>query len=177
MRLDLKVSDLGPVSLKNIAEPMRAYSLEVGQSVLAKPAPSATLADQPKSPASNRRLGFTPLAAAVAALLLLVAAGGWYMLGGRLMKPAQAGHLSVVVLPFANLSGDLHRNISPTASSKTSPPNFRASATASSSPATLPSSTRAEISTPRKSGRNSASAMCSKAQCSATRTGSASTPS
>src|SRR5580704_16245541 len=27
-RLDLKVSDLGPVPLKNIAEPMRAYSLE-----------------------------------------------------------------------------------------------------------------------------------------------------
>jgi adenylate cyclase len=29
-RLDLKVSDLGLVPLKNIAEPMRAYSLEVG---------------------------------------------------------------------------------------------------------------------------------------------------
>ena len=28
------------------------------------------------------------------------------MLGGRLTKPAQAAHLSVVVLPFANLSGD-----------------------------------------------------------------------
>ena len=28
------------------------------------------------------------------------------MLGGRLTKPAQAGHLSIVVLPFANLSGD-----------------------------------------------------------------------
>ncbi len=32
-RLDLKVSDLGPVQLKNIAEPMRAYSLEVGTRV------------------------------------------------------------------------------------------------------------------------------------------------
>ena len=29
-RLDLKVSDLGPTPLKNIAEPVRAYSLEVG---------------------------------------------------------------------------------------------------------------------------------------------------
>src|ERR1700726_4081783 len=28
-RLDFKVSDLGPVPLKNIAEPMRAYALEV----------------------------------------------------------------------------------------------------------------------------------------------------
>jgi TolB-like protein/class 3 adenylate cyclase len=37
-RLDLKVSDLGPVPLKNIAEPIRAYSLDVG--VLAPPKPS-----------------------------------------------------------------------------------------------------------------------------------------
>ena len=28
------------------------------------------------------------------------------LLGGHLTKPAQAAHLSVVVLPFANLSGD-----------------------------------------------------------------------
>jgi adenylate cyclase len=38
-RLDLKVSDLGLVPLKNIAEPMRAYSLEVG-------AKSVSLADR-----------------------------------------------------------------------------------------------------------------------------------
>jgi hypothetical protein len=37
-RLDLKVSDLGPVPLKNIAEPMRVYSLEIGQPAQAKPA-------------------------------------------------------------------------------------------------------------------------------------------
>ena len=30
-RLDLAVSDLGPTQLKNIAEPIRVYSLEVGQ--------------------------------------------------------------------------------------------------------------------------------------------------
>ena len=30
-RLDLAVSDLGPTQLKNIAEPVRVYSLEVGQ--------------------------------------------------------------------------------------------------------------------------------------------------
>ena len=29
-RLDLEVSDLGPTPLKNITEPVRAYSLEVG---------------------------------------------------------------------------------------------------------------------------------------------------
>jgi TolB-like protein/class 3 adenylate cyclase len=35
-RLDLKVSDLGPMMLKNIAEPMRVYSLEIGQPAQAK---------------------------------------------------------------------------------------------------------------------------------------------
>jgi class 3 adenylate cyclase len=101
-RLDLRVSDLGPVPLKNIAEPMRAYSLEIGAPPEARSPPPT---DQAK-PAPKRRSSFTALAAAVAALVLLAVASGWYMLGGRLTKPAQAAHLSVVVLPFTNLSGD-----------------------------------------------------------------------
>jgi adenylate cyclase len=101
-RLDLKVRDLGPVPLRNIAEPMRVYSLEVGAPPEARSRPPA---DQPKQRASKRRWVSAPLAA-LAGLLILVAASGWYMLGGRLTKPAQAAHLSVVVLPFTNLSGD-----------------------------------------------------------------------
>ena len=100
-RLDLKVSDLGPVPLKNIAEPMRAYSLEFGAPHEARSPPPA---DQAKS-APKRRSSFASLAAA-ATLLLLVAAGGWTLLGGRGTKPAQAAHLSMVVLPFTNLSND-----------------------------------------------------------------------
>src|SRR5450755_2861317 len=38
-RLDLRVSDLGPTSLKNIAEPVRVYSLEVGVPAQPKLAP------------------------------------------------------------------------------------------------------------------------------------------
>jgi TolB-like protein/class 3 adenylate cyclase len=38
-RLDLAVSDLGPTELKNIADPIRVYSLEVGASANAIPAP------------------------------------------------------------------------------------------------------------------------------------------
>src|SRR6202041_1658063 len=38
-RLDLAVTDLGPTQLKNIAEPIRAYSLHVGVAAPAKPAP------------------------------------------------------------------------------------------------------------------------------------------
>ena len=37
-RLDLAVSDLGPTQLKNIAEPIRVYSLEVGKPAQAMPA-------------------------------------------------------------------------------------------------------------------------------------------
>ena len=36
-RLDLAVSDLGPTQLKNIAEPIRLYSLQVGAAAQAKP--------------------------------------------------------------------------------------------------------------------------------------------
>jgi class 3 adenylate cyclase len=57
-RLDLKVSDLGPVQLKNIAEPMRAYSLEVGQPTLAKPVPSAQPTDQPNGGGVQAAHGF-----------------------------------------------------------------------------------------------------------------------
>ena len=37
-RLDLAVTDLGPTQLKNIAEPIRVYSLQVGVPAEAKPA-------------------------------------------------------------------------------------------------------------------------------------------
>jgi adenylate cyclase len=96
-RLDLKVTNLGATQLKNIAEPIHVYSLEVDQPAQPKPTKSAV----PK-----RRLGSVPLAAGIAALLLLAAASGWFLLGGRLTKPAEAARLSIVALPFANLSGD-----------------------------------------------------------------------
>jgi TolB-like protein/class 3 adenylate cyclase len=39
-RLDLAVSDLGPTQLKNIADPIRVYSLQVGEPAQAKPMPT-----------------------------------------------------------------------------------------------------------------------------------------
>src|SRR6516165_1953883 len=36
-RLDLAVSDLGPIRLKNIAQPVRVYSLQVGKTVRGRP--------------------------------------------------------------------------------------------------------------------------------------------
>ena len=49
-RLDLAVSDLGPTQLKNIAEPIRVYSIRVGVSAQAKPAPAPV----PEKPAPPR---------------------------------------------------------------------------------------------------------------------------
>jgi adenylate cyclase len=108
-RLDLAVSDLGPTELKNIAEPVRVYSLEVGKAAQAKPT---------KPTASTQRSISVLLGAGIVAL---VAIGGsaWYFLGAN--RPAtvasnapavrtEAAHLSIVVLPFTNLSGDLSQN-------------------------------------------------------------------
>ena len=102
-RLDLAVSDLGPTQLKNIAEPVRVYALEVGKPAEVKPKPAA-----PK-----RRSIFVPLAAGIVALIV-IAGGSWYFLGANrpatitsnAPKATEAAHLSIVVLPFTNLSGD-----------------------------------------------------------------------
>src|ERR1700729_4236344 len=40
-RLDVAASDLGPTQLKNIAEPIRVYSLQVGAPAVAKPESAA----------------------------------------------------------------------------------------------------------------------------------------
>jgi adenylate cyclase len=103
-RLDLAVSDLGPTQLKNIAEPVRVYALEVGKPAQAKPI---------KPAAPGQRSIFVPLAAGIMALIV-IAGGSWYFLGANRtatvtsnasITPAVA-HLSIVVLPFTNLSGD-----------------------------------------------------------------------
>ena len=92
------------MALKNIAEPVRAYSVEVGKPVTAP---------KPK-PAPRSRL--VPAAAALAALLVAVgaAAAAWYLTAG---KPAatiassaplatRSGVPTVAVLPFANVTGN-----------------------------------------------------------------------
>jgi adenylate cyclase len=101
-RLDLAVSDLGATQLKNIAEPVRVYSLEVGKPAQAKP------------PEPKKRSAPTPLAVGIAVLLIAILGGSWYFfgatrtasVGSSAPSAARAGHLSIVVLPFTNLSGD-----------------------------------------------------------------------
>src|SRR5271166_5274737 len=52
-RLDLAVNDLGPTQLKNIAEPIRVYSLQVGAPAHLKPAPVP--ASEKSAPPRNGR--------------------------------------------------------------------------------------------------------------------------
>src|ERR1022692_3339591 len=58
-RLDLSVTDLGPTQLKNIAEPVRAYSLEVGVPARAKLASEAKPLE-PKKPSPGLALPDKP---------------------------------------------------------------------------------------------------------------------
>jgi adenylate cyclase len=103
-RLDLAVSDLGAIQLKNIAEPVRVYAFEVGKSAQAKPT----------KPVPKQRSIFVPLGAGIVALIA-IAGSAWYFLGADRpatvtsnapVTRAEAAHLSIVVLPFTNLSGD-----------------------------------------------------------------------
>jgi adenylate cyclase len=103
-RLEMAVSDLGATKLKNIAEPVHVYSLQVGVPAQAKSEAKA------KPPRSKKR----SILAALAALLMLIAGGAWWFLGAHRSAgvasnappPLAAQRLSLVVLPFANLSGD-----------------------------------------------------------------------
>ena len=114
-RLDMEVTDLGQTALKNIERPIRVYSLQVGVPAQAKPATELKAPETP--PESKPRSALLPLIAGIVALIV-VAGGAWHFLAGTRTAPAVApapvasnaapapAHLSVVVLPFANLSGD-----------------------------------------------------------------------
>jgi adenylate cyclase len=100
-RPDMAVTDLGPTELKNIERPIRVYSLQEGVPAQAKPATEV----KPAEP--KKRSSLTPLVLGFAALVVLIAAGVWYFLGTNRTAPvATATHLSIVVLPFVNLSND-----------------------------------------------------------------------
>jgi TolB-like protein/class 3 adenylate cyclase len=109
-RLKESFADLGEKSLKNIARPVRVY-------VLSTSAIAATRSGAETSAPARKASGLSPRLGALAAALLIaiVVAGGYTWRAGfapRFMaasvddKLANAPHLSIVVLPFENLSGD-----------------------------------------------------------------------
>jgi adenylate cyclase len=97
-RLPVAFTTLGEQRVKNIAEPVRAFKLDAGAG------------QSPPSPATGARgwpvrrilLGF----AAAAVILAAVGAAWWLRPGSHMATNAPAPRLSMVVLPFANLSND-----------------------------------------------------------------------
>ncbi len=98
-KIDLEHTDLGVRSLKNIAQPVRVFRLR----------PHRTAASGRQHGVSTYT-GWRPVAVAAMALALLggaalwVSSGAWQAWDRALHKPES--RLSIVVLPFANLSGD-----------------------------------------------------------------------
>jgi adenylate cyclase len=99
-RLDLTVSDLGPTRLKNISEPVRVYALDVEKSSQAQATKRTALAGL------KEKFLLTPLTLGAASLCVIIAGSAWLFHTLRQSAPAGLGHLSMVVLPFVNLSGD-----------------------------------------------------------------------
>ena len=103
-KLALPFADLGEQVVKNIARPVRVYALDaqVVASLPEEPASSGTPSSQ--RPGRGRRIG-QALAAPVAVILI---AGGLWFTVRQTSEPqlSTTPNLSIVVLPFANLSGD-----------------------------------------------------------------------
>jgi adenylate cyclase len=112
-KLSFSFDDLGDRNVKNIPRPVRAYRVNLSDDGR-PPAPAAKV---------SRKLGLV----GAAVLLLVVVAGGaaWYLFianrpaavatsapapaasnAAAPAAPVEAAHLSLVVLPFKNLSGD-----------------------------------------------------------------------
>jgi hypothetical protein len=99
-RPDLKVTDLGAKPLKNIGEPIRLYSLEVGQPAEAKPAPSALTMVMPESGASTSRATNWP------SRWLALSTGLQTGVHIRLAAVAARGVVDGLVAPASATSGD-----------------------------------------------------------------------
>jgi len=107
-RLPVAFAPLGEQRVKNIAEPVRAFTV------------AGTADGRPVVRGAGSAGTRTPVFGAVAAAAILIAAGGggwWWLWSGRHAgpeisavrgptQPFSAPRLSIVVLPFANLSND-----------------------------------------------------------------------
>lgn len=110
-RLPIALTALGEQRVKNIADPVRAFRVEGMPG--GGPAPSAS--------SLGRRLIRTPILAAGILVAIAAGAAGWWLwpgsdaeprapqaesAAGASVQPYSAPRLSIVVLPFANLSDD-----------------------------------------------------------------------
>jgi len=97
-RLDLAVSDLGPTRLKNIAEPVRVYSLQVGKTAQGRRI-------NPVAP--KQRSAFGLLGAGIVALTA-IAGGAWYSLRGPPVRGLTDSEIRFgISVPFTGLASEL----------------------------------------------------------------------
>jgi adenylate cyclase len=111
-RSDIAFRDRGPIQLKNIADPVRVFSLQIG------PPPQAKHTVEPKPLGRSMRLPLVLAGAGIAAVFVMAPVGEWLdwrpwstpkpdVSGAALSdKLATAPRLSIVVLPFESLNGD-----------------------------------------------------------------------
>jgi adenylate cyclase len=102
-KFDVTFEDAGERQLKNIARPVRVFQVALDGARLAKPI-------WPHNAASAvRRAGWSARVTAIGAAVVLIAGAVYFgrapiQLPDQLAKPSE--RFSIVVLPFANLSGD-----------------------------------------------------------------------
>ena len=108
-KLSFSFDDLGDRNVKNIPRPVRAYRVNLSDD------------GRPPAPAAKASRGLGLVGAAVL-LVVVVTGAAWYLfianrpaavatsapapVASNAAVPAEAARLSIVVLPFANLSGD-----------------------------------------------------------------------
>jgi adenylate cyclase len=108
-KFDVTFEDVGERQLKNIARPVRVFQVALDDALPAKPI------SQPHNAASAVRYRWSTRATAIGAAVVLIAAAVGAALYSHLgpapvqlpdqqAKPPE--HFSIIVLPFANLSGD-----------------------------------------------------------------------
>src|SRR6516165_879861 len=109
-KLDLAFEDIGEQSLKNIARPVRVYALRLKD---------GSVSTEPIATPQRRVMGIAIVGAAAVAAVLVVARGAWWLWPASkpastaavasstsVVQPLVAQRLSIIVLPFANLSSD-----------------------------------------------------------------------
>ena len=118
-RLDLAVTDLGPTQLKNIAEPIRVYSL---RSRRAGAGEARDAGDAAQRSRSRRRSAsaLAPLAAGIAALAHSDRGGAWYFLGAN--RPATVASNAAAPRPRVFPSSCCPSPISPAIRRRTTSP-------------------------------------------------------
>ena len=115
-KIEAEFSDLGEPRLKNIAGPVRVFGLTPA-AIAGATVQSPDVADHGAAPTPPRASRWSPrwppLAAALAIALIAAGAYAWhvgyvprFMAASVADKLATAPRLSIVVLPFENLSGD-----------------------------------------------------------------------